>query len=81
MEKQKIQYPCVWHYRIIGTSKEELHLSALELINKEFIYTPAKESSKGKYHSINIEVVVNSQEERDMIFANLQQDSRIKFVL
>ncbi|WP_273211838.1 HP0495 family protein [Helicobacter rodentium] len=80
-EKQKIQYPCTWHYRIIGSSKEELYLATLELIDKEFIHSPAKESSKGKYHSINIEVLVSSQEERDAIFAKLHYDSRIKFVL
>ncbi|WP_300760969.1 DUF493 domain-containing protein [Helicobacter sp. UBA3407] len=80
-QEQKIQYPCAWHYRIIGNSKEELYLTVLELIDKEFIYSPAKESSKGKYHSINIEVVVSSQEERDAIFAKLHHDARIKFVL
>ncbi|TLD87813.1 DUF493 domain-containing protein [Helicobacter sp. MIT 05-5294] len=81
MEEQKIQYPCTWHYRIIGTNKEELRLAALELIDKEILCTPAKESSKGKYHSVNIEVIVENQEERDRIFANLHHDSRIKFVL
>lgn len=28
-QEQKIQYPCAWHYRIIGNSKEELYLTAL----------------------------------------------------
>ncbi|TLD84082.1 DUF493 domain-containing protein [Helicobacter sp. MIT 11-5569] len=78
---RQIQYPCIWHYRIIGFDKDTLRLAALENINKEFIHTPGKESSGGKYHSINLEIEVESQEERDLIFQALQKDSRIKFVL
>ncbi|MBX7490264.1 HP0495 family protein [Helicobacter turcicus] len=77
----QIQYPCTWHYRIIGLDKQTLHLAALENINKEFIHTPGKESSGGKYHSINIAIEVENQEERDLIFQALQKDSRVKFVL
>lgn len=77
----QIQYPCTWHYRIIGFDKQTLHLAALENIDKEFIYTPEKESSGGKYHSINIAIEVENQEERDLIFQALQKDSRVKFVL
>ncbi|EEO26174.1 HP0495 family protein [Helicobacter winghamensis] len=80
-ENHKIQYPCTWHYRIIGFDKKTLHLAALETINKEFIHTPGKESSGGKYHSINIEIQVENQEERDLIFQALQKDPRVKFVL
>ena len=81
MKEQKMAYPCTWHYRIIGNSKEELHLAALEILDKEFISTPAKESKGGKYHSINIEVIVENQDERDAIFAKFYHDSRVKFVL
>lgn len=80
-ENHQIQYPRTWHYRIIGSDKEALSLAALENINKEFIQTSGKESSGGKYHSINIEVRVENQEERDLIFQALQKDPRIKFVL
>ena len=68
MTKNSIKYPCTWHYKIIGYSKQTLHLAALELVDK-------------KYHSINLEVEVENQEERDRIFQTLQKDSRIKFVL
>ncbi|WP_299547711.1 DUF493 domain-containing protein [uncultured Helicobacter sp.] len=80
-ENHQIKYPCTWHYRIIGTDKETLYLAALEILNKEFIHTQGKESSGGKYHSINIELEVENQEERDLIFQALQRDTRIKYVL
>ena len=53
-KKNEIQYPCTWHYRIIGNSKEELIEAAFELLEKEFIHTLGKESSGGKYHSITL---------------------------
>ena len=80
-KKNEIQYPCTWHYRIIGNSKEELIEAAFELLEKEFIHTLGKESSGGKYHSINLGILVENQEERDQIFATLHKDSRIKIVL
>lgn len=80
-KKNEIQYPCTWHYRIIGNSKEELIEAAFELLEKEFIHTLGKESSGGKYHSINLEILVETKEERDQIFVTLHKDSRIKFVL
>ena len=80
-KKNEIQYPCTWHYRIIGNSKEELIEAAFELLEKEFIHTLGKESSGGKYHSINLEILGETKEERDQIFATLHKDSRIKFVL
>ena len=80
-KENSVQYPCTWHYRIIGMDKDSLYLAALENVNKEFIHTPGKQSSGGKYHSINIEIEVEHQGERDLIFQALQRDSRIKFVL
>ena len=56
MFKEKIQYPCQWHYRIIGNDKKELNEAALEILDKEYITTPSKERKSGKYHSINNEV-------------------------
>ncbi|MDD6056214.1 MAG: DUF493 domain-containing protein [Helicobacter sp.] len=81
MEKEEILYPRTWHYRIIGNSVDELEIAAFELLEKAFIKTPGKKSSGGKYCSINLEIEVESKEERDAIFATLQRDVRIKFVL
>lgn len=81
MFKEKIQYPCQWHYRIIGNDKKELNEAALEILDKEFITAPCKESKSGKYHSINIEVLINNQQERDEIFTKLRKDPRIYYVL
>lgn len=80
-EKNKIQYPCKWNYKIIGESEKELVEAAFEIFEKEFNHSIGNKSSGGKYQSINLETFVETQEERDGIFVRLQKDSRIKFVL
>ena len=81
LDGHEIQYPCQWHYRIIGNSKEELVQAVFEILHKDFRHTPCKESKNGKYHSINIEVLVDSKEERDEIFVKLRNDKRIHYIL
>lgn len=78
---EEIIYPCTWQYRIIGNSVEELNAVAFESIAKKFKVSSGKQSSSGKYCSINVELEVDSKEERDMIFAKLQKDTRVKFIL
>ena len=81
MEKPQIQYPCTWNYRIIGESKERLLEIAFDIIDTDFNYTPQMQSKNGKYHSINIEVMVQSEEHRNDIFSKFQNHEEIKFVL
>ncbi|MDA3966461.1 MULTISPECIES: HP0495 family protein [Helicobacter] len=81
MEKPQIQYPCTWNYRIIGESKERLVEIAFDIIDTNFNHTPQMQSKNGKYHSINIEVVVQNEEHRNDIFKKLQKHEEIKFVL
>lgn len=80
-EKPKIEYPCTWNYRIIGESKEKLVEIAFEVIDGKFKHTPQMQSKTGKYHSINIEVVVESEIHRNDIFCRFQKHEDIKFVL
>ncbi len=79
--KKEIQYPCTWHYRIIGEDRDALHKAAVEIIEKDFVHSAGLVSKGGKYHSIHLEVEVSHKEERDSIFVALQKDARIKFVL
>lgn len=81
MENNAVKYPCTWNYKIIGLQKEDLYLVALEIIPKPFTHTLGKESSGGKYKSLEIAINVENKQERDSIFQALQQDSRICFVL
>ena len=81
-EKPKIEYPCKWGYKLIGTDKRALQTCIFDTIGERaYITKGGNSSSKGKFHSINISCHVESQEDRDMIFKAFQEHSDVKMVI
>ncbi|MBC2716418.1 MAG: DUF493 domain-containing protein [Desulfobacteraceae bacterium] len=82
MEKQVVEYPCQWSYRIIGQN-EELIRSAVTECMKEATYqlTASNSSCSGKYVSLNLETVVLNEEIRNRIYFDLKSLSCVKMVL
>ena len=82
MNKTKIDYPCQWSYRIIGDDEQLLSDAATAAVgDKKFTLSVSNSSSGGKYHSLNMELVVDDEAERLAIFNHLKKDDAIKFVL
>ena len=81
-KKNNIDYPCDWHYKVIGTDVEEM-IKAIELAAEGLDYkiSPSNISSKGNYFSLNLKVFVTSEVLRDIIFAKLKGNEFIKMVL
>ena len=81
-KKPNIEYPCDWHYKVIGTDTDEM-IKAIELAVKGLDYkiTSSNISSKGNYFSLNLKVFVTSEVLRDIIFAKLKDNEFIKMVL
>ncbi|PID74246.1 MAG: cytoplasmic protein [Desulfobacterales bacterium] len=81
-EKPDIKYPCLWAYKVIG---EDCTLLKEVLIKACKPYTPkiehSQSSSKGKYHSLQAELTVPSEEVRLAIYQRLQADPAVKIVL
>jgi uncharacterized protein len=82
MEKQVVEYPCQWSFRIIGTD-EALIRSAVEKYLKGATcqLTASNVSSSGKYVSINLETAVLNEEIRNRIYIDLKNMSCVKMVL
>ena len=82
MEKQIVEYPCQWSFRIIGATKEVIR-SAVEEYMKTATYqlTASNVSSSGKYISLNLETVVLSEDARNRIYLDLKNMSCVKMVL
>ena len=78
----EIEYPCRWSYRVIGRDKE-LVRGAVEtvIVDKEYLLTYSNRSRTGKYHSWNVELVVESQLERDTLFVMLKEHPEVKMVI
>jgi len=81
-KKSNINYPCDWHYKVIGTDADEM-IKAIELAAEGLDYkiSPSNISSKGNYFSLNLKVFVTSEVLRDIIFAKLKDNEFIKMVL
>ena len=81
-KKPNIEYPCDWHYKVIGTDADEM-IKAIELAVEGMDYkiSASNVSSKGNYFSLNLKVFVTSEVIRDIIFAKLKDNEFVKLVL
>jgi len=81
-KKPKIEYPCNWDYKVIGTDVDEM-IKVIETTveGMEFNISSSNVSSKGKYFSLNLKVFVTSETIRDIIFAKLEASEFVKMVL
>jgi putative lipoic acid-binding regulatory protein len=78
----QLKYPCQWVYKIIGVDTERMKTAVKSIIKAESVEIEAsRESKSGKYVSLNISLVVQSDDERKRIFTLLGQQSDIKMVL
>ena len=82
MCKAKLDYPCQWLYKVIGTDHEQLRQAIMEIItNIPCKINLSNSSSSGKYLCLNLEITVQNEEERNSIYLNLKAHPNIKIVL
>jgi len=81
-KRPTINYPCEWDYRIIGNDVEKM-LSAIDYAANGLKYEvkPSNVSKNGKYFSINMKLTVSSEEERNIIFQNLDNHENVMIVI
>ena len=80
--KAKIDYPCKWLYKVIGTDNEQLRRAIEEVINDiPCEINLSNTSSSGKYLCLNLEITVESEEERNSIYLDLKSHPHVKIVL
>ncbi len=81
-KKPKIDYPCPWLYKVIGGAREELAAAIGEVMGeRQHLVTYSHASRTGKYHSFNLEVVVESEAHRDELYRVLSACAIVKAVL
>jgi len=81
-ERPEIKYPCDWVYKVIGEDcnlLEEAVISACSPLPVKISYSHS--SSSGKYHSLNAELEVPTEEVRLKIYEHLQSSPAIKVIL
>lgn len=81
-EKPKIDYPCLWNYKVIGEDCSLLKDLITSACNPHSVkITHSHSSTKGKYHSLNAELVVPDEKVRLRIYDLLKKDPAVKIVL
>lgn len=81
MNKEELQFPRVWEYRLIASSKKELEEAIFEIIDKEYEIEDSNRSKNGKYISVNLKIEVLSKKEMIDIFEKFNAHSYIKYVI
>ena len=80
--KPDIEYPCEWGYKLIGTDKVALQACIFDVVGKRAYKTKGgNTSSKGKFHSINMQCNVESEEDRNKIFKTFSDHPAVKMVI
>ena len=78
----EIDYPCPWGYKVIGTDVGRLRSAIAEVIQERpHTVTPSNRSLTGKYHCLELEIVVTSEACRVEIYEGLCRHPAVKIVL
>ena len=81
-EKLELTYPCAWAYKLISGEKEALEKAIHDVIlDREHKLTHSKNSKGGKYISMNLELLVHNEDDRNFIYEALKAHQNIKMVL
>jgi len=81
-DKLELTYPCSWAYKLIAGEKKALEEAIRDvLVQREHTLTHSKNSKGGKYVSINLELLVHNEDDRNFIYEALKAHQNIKMVL
>ena len=80
--KLELEYPCQWRYKLVGEEKDKMITAVCEVISeKEHTIEHSKSSKSGKYTSLNLDLLVHNEDERNFIYEALKAHQNIKMVL
>lgn len=81
-EKLELTYPCSWSYKLIASEVEALKQAIRDVIDeREHKLTHSKNSKGGKYVSMNLDMLVHNEDDRNFIYEALKAHQHVKMVL
>ena len=82
MQKLELSYPCSWSYKLIGHEKEAIQKAIHEVIlEREHSLNHSNVSKTSKYISMNLDLLVHNEDDRNFIYEALKSHQNIKMVL
>ena len=80
--KPLIEYPCPWEYKAIGLEEAAMRAAIAQIMAEgEHTLSFSRTSSGGRYCSLLLAVVVESEDHRNAILTALQGHRDIRMVL
>jgi putative lipoic acid-binding regulatory protein len=80
--KLELKYPCSWCYKIVILNEHNANKIAKEVfVDREHTVTKSKVSSKGKFKSYNLEIIVTSDEDRTNFHKVIGEHKQVKMVV
>jgi putative lipoic acid-binding regulatory protein len=80
--KPEIEYPTEWKYKVIGLVENEMRKEIDEVFQtKEYSIRFSRQSKKGKFVSLEVSAIVETEEERNSIFGKLQNSKSVRMVI
>jgi putative lipoic acid-binding regulatory protein len=81
-QKLELEYPCDWRYKVIGEERAKLEAAIHSVIlEREHKLEHSNASKSGKYVSLNLDLLVQNEEERQFIYEALKAHQDVKMVL
>jgi len=80
--KLELDYPCDWKYKVVIRCEQDINSIIKEILDdRKHGIKPSKKSSKGKFSSHILEMVVHNEEDRKSIYKLLGDHQHIKMVV
>ena len=77
-----VLFTCTWEYKLVVLEDIDIDFTVKEVISiREHKIKISKVSSKGKYKSYTLELLVHNEDDRKEIYKMLGDHSNIKMVL
>ena len=81
-QKLELEYPTTWTYKLISLDKVLIQKVVHEVIEeREHKLTHSNSSKTGKFVSMNLDLLVHNEDDRNFIFSALKTHQDIKMVL
>lgn len=80
--KLELTYPCNWTYKLVVLETIDIHTTVKEVISdREHKIKESKVSSKGKYKSYALELLVHSDDDRTELYKTLYAHENVKMIV
>ncbi|MEL0628100.1 DUF493 family protein YbeD [Psychromonas aquatilis] len=79
-----LDFPCSLAFKVMGVADPQLIpdvLSVIQAISPDDYSPKVTPSSKGTYHSLSIPVIVNSKEQVEEIYTELNKLELVRYIL